>query len=42
MVVMSAISDIKQWYSLDYYIKPNKMTEIHVLEIEILTVTKLF
>ena len=37
MVVMSAISQIKQWYSLNYGIQPNKMAEIGGWEIEILT-----
>ena len=42
MVVMSAISEIRQWYSFDYDIQPNKMAEIEVLEIEILTVINFF
>ena len=37
MVVMSAISQIKQWYSLNYGIQPNKMAEIGDWEIKILT-----
>ena len=42
MVAMSAVSEIKQCYSLNYDIQPNKMAEIEVLEIEIITVIKLF
>ena len=42
MAVMSAISEINQWYSLNYDIQPNKMAEIQVLKIEILTVINVF
>ena len=38
MVVILVISEIMQWYSLDYNIQLDKMVEIQVLEIEILTV----
>ena len=41
-VVMLAISEIIQWYSLDCDIKLNKMVENKVSEIEILTVVNVF
>ena len=41
-VVMLAILEIIQWYSLDCDIKSNKMAENKVSEIEILTVVKVF
>ena len=40
--VMLAISEMIQWYSLDCDIKPNKMAENKVSEIEILTVVNVF
>ena len=40
--VMLTVSEIIQWYSLDCYIKLNKMAENKVSEIDILKVVNVF